>query len=74
MKDRRKVTQGNVDEVAPIPLFIKAPGQRAGRVNRAYARTIDIVPTMADILNVRINWRAHGRSAIRPSVTRRRAD
>jgi hypothetical protein len=57
VKDRRKVTQSNVDEIGPQPLFIKSPGQRRGVVNKSYVRTIDIVPTMADILGIRLNWR-----------------
>lgn len=72
VKDRRKVTQSNVDEVGPQPLFIKSPGQRRGVVNRAYVRTIDIVPTMADILGLRINWRHDGRSAFSSATRRRR--
>ena len=31
VKDRRLVTERNVDEIAPVPLFIKAPGQREGQ-------------------------------------------
>jgi hypothetical protein len=72
VKDRRKVTRSNVDEIGPQPLFIKAPGQRRGRVDRSYVRTIDIVPTMADILGIRINWRHQGRSAFSREVRRRR--
>jgi sulfatase-like protein len=72
VKDRRKVTRSNVDEIAPQPLFIKAPGQRRGRVSRAYVRTIDILPTMADILGIRINWRHDGRSAFSRTIRRRR--
>ncbi len=72
VKDRRKVTQSNVDEVGPQPLFIKSPGQRRGVVNRSYVRTIDIVPTMADILGLKIGWRHDGRSAFSAATRRRR--
>ena len=48
---RRKVTRGNVDEVGPVPLFVKAPRQRRGRVNGALARTLDVMPTIADVLD-----------------------
>ena len=63
VNDRRKVTQGNVDEVAPVPLFVKAPRQRRGRVSAAYARTIDILPTIADLLGAPIARFADGASA-----------
>jgi hypothetical protein len=72
VKDRRKVTSSNVDEIGPQPLFIKAPGQRRGAVNDSYVRTVDIVPTMADILAIRIDWRHDGRSAFSRAIRRRR--
>ena len=72
VKDRRTATRANIDEIAPVPLFIKAPGQRRGRTDRSYARTIDIVPTMADVLNVRMPYRADGRSAFSRVIRRRR--
>ena len=70
-KDRRSVTRSNIDEIAPVPLFVKRPGQTRGGTNSAYARTIDLVPTIADILNVRM-YKAGGRSAFSRSVRRRR--
>ncbi len=72
VRDRRLVTQGNVDEVAPVPLFVKAPRQRRGRVNRAYARTLDVLPTMAGILNLSIPYRVAGHSAFGRAARRRR--
>jgi len=72
VKDRRTVTRRNIDEIAPVPLFIKAPGQRRGSTSGTYARTIDVVPTMADLLNVKMPYRADGRSAFSRPVRRRR--
>lgn len=72
VKDRRTVTRSNIDEIAPVPLFVKAPGQRRGRTSAAYVRTTDIVPTMADVLNFKMPYRADGRSAFSRAVTRRR--
>ena len=72
VKDRRTGHPlSNIDEIAPVPLFIKAPGQPAG-ARSAYARTIDVVPTIADILNFRLPYRADGRSAFSRAVRRRR--
>ena len=42
--DRRKATETNVDEISPVPLFIKAPGQEKGRVNREIVETTDMLP------------------------------
>ena len=72
VRDRRRVTRGNVDEVAPVPLFVKVPGQRRGRVSRAYASTLDVLPTIADVLDVPIPFRVDGRSAFSRAVARRR--
>ena len=70
--DRRTVTESNIHEIAPVPLFIKAPGQRRGRTERSYVRTIDIVPTIADLLGFRMPYRADGRSAFSRETRRRR--
>lgn len=71
VKDRRKVTNGNVDEVGPVPMFFKAPGQRKGRVDGALASTLDVTPTIADLLNIRLGYRASGVSAFSRAVRRR---
>jgi hypothetical protein len=71
-EDRRQVTERNVDEIAPVPLFIKAPGQRRGRIDRAYVRTIDVLPTMAEILGLGIPWEPDGRPASDPATRARR--
>ncbi|HYP48184.1 MAG TPA: sulfatase-like hydrolase/transferase [Thermoleophilaceae bacterium] len=72
VKDRRKVNDGNVDEVAPVPLLVKAPGQRRGRIDRSYVSTLDVTPTVADVLGLRLPYRADGRSAFSRAVRRRR--
>ncbi|MDQ3645068.1 MAG: sulfatase-like hydrolase/transferase [Actinomycetota bacterium] len=71
--NRRVASAENVDEVAPVPLFIKAPGQRRGRTIGSYVRTTDVVPTIADILGLRMPYRADGRSAFSQAVRRRRS-
>lgn len=71
-RDRRNVTEDNVHEVAPVPLFIKRPGQVRGRSSTAYARTVDVVPTIADLLGAHLGWRADGRTAFGSEVARRR--
>lgn len=70
--NRRRVRDSNVEEMAPVPLFVKAPGQRRGRVSRAYTSTLDVAPTIADVLSYRLGYRADGRSAFSRAVARRR--
>ena len=35
VKSRRLISEQNVEEIAPVPLFVKAPGQMERRVNRS---------------------------------------
>ena len=69
--DRRLVTESNVEQIAPVPLFIKLPGQREGRVNDAFVRGVDILPTIAGLLGARLDWHHDGRSAF-SEITRQR--
>ena len=71
--DGRAVTPENVEDIAPVPLFVKAPGQRTGRVSTRPVQTIDILPTIADELGVDLPWRVDGRSAEGPAPAGRPA-
>jgi Sulfatase len=53
---RRNPTPGNLGQVAPVPMFIKAPGQRSGRVLDGAFCTTDTVPEIARLLGVRYPW------------------
>lgn len=65
---RRLVTPENVHGLAFVPLLVKMPGQRRGRVVDGFARTIDVVPTIADVLDAELTWDADGRSLLAPSL------
>ena len=47
---RRSISLSNVDELGPVPFFVKRPRQTQGRVNDALARTLDVTPTIAGLL------------------------
>jgi Sulfatase len=51
---RRRPTPANVHDVANIPLFIKRPGQHEGGIEDTAVRTIDVLPTIADELGLRL--------------------
>jgi hypothetical protein len=53
---RRNFTRATAGEIAPVPLFVKAPGQRRGRIDQSRIRTVDILPTMAEELGVELDW------------------
>ncbi len=58
---RRTLAPHNAADVVPIPLFVKAPGQRQGRIDDSYARTIDVAPTVASVLRARLPGKVDGR-------------
>ncbi len=69
--DRRKANERNVDEISPVPLFIKAPGQTKGEVNPALVETTDILPTIADVMNFKLPEPTDGKSAFSREVRNR---
>ena len=70
--DHRLVRAANVADIAPVPFFLKLPGQRRGRINDEPLRTVDVLPTVADAIGVRIPWRIDGHSALEPTVPAQR--
>jgi len=72
VRSRRDTNMGNIDELAPVPLFVKAPRQKRGKVVRSYVRTTDVAPTIADLVNARLPYPADGRSAFSRTVRARR--
>ncbi|WP_018811353.1 sulfatase-like hydrolase/transferase [Salinispora pacifica] len=51
------------DEVAWVPLFVKYPGQRTGRVDDRDWQHVDLLPTLADEAAIRLPWAVDGLSA-----------
>jgi hypothetical protein len=64
-RPRRTVTPANVGEIAGVPLVVKLPHQRVGRIVDTPVRTVDVLPTIAAAAGVRMPWRADGRPADR---------
>lgn len=52
------------EEILGVPLLIKAPHQQTGEVSDRNVETIDILPTMADLLGIKIGWPVDGCSAV----------
>ena len=51
-KSRRIIDEANGAEMVPIPLFVKYPGQTAGRIDRRNAELVDVLPTILDVLGI----------------------
>jgi Sulfatase len=65
-KAHRFATRENMADIARVPMFVKYPHQRSGAVDRGVARTIDIFPTILDVLDVKPRWAVDGRSLVEP--------
>jgi hypothetical protein len=61
---RRQPTKTNLQDLMPIPLFIKTPYQREKRMSDRNVETVDILPTIADILNIPFPWEVDGETAL----------
>jgi hypothetical protein len=62
---RRELTPENAEDIVTVPLFVKYPGEKTGRVDPKWGRTIDVLPTIADVLGIRLPFHVDGRS-LRP--------
>jgi hypothetical protein len=61
---RRNATPETLRDIAFMPLLVKLPGQHDARVEDGFVRTIDILPTIADALGIRVPWELDGRSLL----------
>ena len=64
--NRRSVTKTNFADIMAIPLFIKAPFQQQGEILDRNVEIIDILPTIVDILEIKLPWSVDGSSAFSP--------
>lgn len=56
---RRNPTHANLGQIAPVPLFIKAPGQTRGRIVDRHVCTTQILPTIARMLGIGYPWQRY---------------
>ena len=61
--NRRGLSKTNYQDIRPVPLFIKLPGQHDGIVSERNVETIDVLPTIVDLLDISMPWAMDGRSA-----------
>ena len=64
--ERRTVTPRNVQDLAPVPLLVKHPGQRRGSVVDRHVETIDVLPTILQVAGVPAPAGLDGRSLLGP--------
>ncbi len=61
----------NAGEILPIPLFVKLPGQRVGRVSDRNVESVDVLATVLDALGGRSPAPLDGHSALDPDAPER---
>lgn len=59
---RRGITSDNPADILSVPLFIKKPGQQTGGISDKNVQTTDILPTIADVLDLDLKISLDGRS------------
>lgn len=67
----RAPTEATYVEVLSVPMFVNLPGQSEGRVSDRLVSTVDIVPTIADVLGAELPWRPDGASMVADSFAGR---
>jgi sulfatase-like protein len=57
---KRPIVARNAGVIAPVPFFVKLPGQTRGRVEDRAVRTMDVLPTIAKAAGISLPWKAQG--------------
>ena len=66
----RQPSRSTFQDIMPVPLLVKAPFQTHGRIDDRPTETVDILPSMADIIGVELPWAVDGRSVFGPRPDR----
>ncbi len=61
---RRSITPANLPDILSIPLFLKTPGQTTGAVSDRQVESVDVFPTIADVLGIGLKLPVDGRSLL----------
>ena len=70
--ERRAVTPRNVQDLAPVPLLVKLPGQRRGAIDDRHVETVDVLPTILELTGMEAATPLDGRSLLGPLASQAR--
>ena len=65
---RRQLSDANLPDILPVPVIVKLPYQDRGVISDRNVQVVDIMPTIAEVLDVTIPWSVDGRSLLDTSV------
>jgi hypothetical protein len=60
----RALDANNAADLAYVPVFVKGPGVAAGKVDDRNVMNIDLLPTIADVLDVKVPFKVDGVSLL----------
>jgi len=63
----RPLTQDNYTDIIGVPLFVKLPHQKRGEVSDVNVQGEDLLPTIADVLQLELPWAISERHTIKPN-------
>ena len=66
----RHATKRTFQDILPVPLLVKAPFQRRGRIDDRPTELVDVLPSVADLLGTSLPWPVDGRSVLEPAPDR----
>ena len=71
VENQRLITSGTVGTIAAVPIFVKYPsghpGIAPGVIDDVRAETVDLVPTVADVIGLELPWDVDGLSLLDPA-------
>jgi hypothetical protein len=70
-RPRRQPTRHNLSDILRVPLLMKLPGQHRGDLVDRIVETVDILPTILDVLGAKTSLRFDGRSLLDGQVAER---
>lgn len=60
----RHIDNRNSRDILQVPMFVKLPGQRVGRISERFVSGVDIHPTIVDVLGAKVSWTMDGHSMV----------
>jgi uncharacterized membrane protein YeaQ/YmgE (transglycosylase-associated protein family) len=63
---RRPASAANLQDISYVPLFMKLPSQRRGRIVRRATRSADVLPTIVAAVGVKLPWPVEGQNQLAP--------
>lgn len=61
---RRTIDNRNLRDLLQVPMLVKLPGQREGRISERFVSGSDVLPTIVDVLGARVSWVMDGHSML----------